>query len=288
MLHDEVRILDAVSAVLLLEAAVESGGGQAEAGEGELLFRIGGENPLHSVFPKDPNAEYRLQAETVLTRLELQHLWKKEKERLDQEDVALTSTQSESVGSDKDAAAIPTTRQNSNFMTQVMSKLRSDQCEAYEALGAGPAVREGKKRKSASSKRKEKRPKCDAKRKRQRQESFSLEEGEEIHISSFSSSSSSSGDEVDFTDGIGRLVDAAVSTQKNETIDEATRQPKEKLQEKKDTVKKPKLSPETLSFLHSFAADSSQDGTNEENNKILAEHREKNAISKSRPLLSFP
>ncbi|KAF2351466.1 MCM OB domain [Trinorchestia longiramus] len=83
MLHREVRLMDAVVAVGLWEAAMTSPSG---------LHTIFEQQPhavnaaLHAGFPIDPTASYRQQAENLLRRLRLEEELQEELARLDEED----------------------------------------------------------------------------------------------------------------------------------------------------------------------------------------------------------
>ena len=56
MCHKEVTVLDAVTAVLLLDTSMDSNGSLVAA-----------KNPLHSTFPDNPTEDYLREAKTVLT-----------------------------------------------------------------------------------------------------------------------------------------------------------------------------------------------------------------------------
>ncbi|XP_064653279.1 DNA helicase MCM9-like [Lineus longissimus] len=72
MCHDEVTLQDAIVAVTLMESSMQ----------GAAL--LGGVNALHTSFPNDPEAEYKVQAEMILGRLGLLDLWHEEAVRLQQ------------------------------------------------------------------------------------------------------------------------------------------------------------------------------------------------------------
>ncbi|XP_074650251.1 uncharacterized protein LOC141905312 [Tubulanus polymorphus] len=71
--HSEVTVLDAITAVLLMESSMQ----------GTAL--LGGVNALHTSFPEDAEAEYIKQAEIILMRLELHDIWEQESRRLAEE-----------------------------------------------------------------------------------------------------------------------------------------------------------------------------------------------------------
>merc|ERR1712142_327125 len=73
MFRNEVKIQDAVMAVVLLESSTES--------SSSLLKGV---NPLHTAFPVDVMSEYSTQARLVLTGLGLSNLWTEEKNRLEE------------------------------------------------------------------------------------------------------------------------------------------------------------------------------------------------------------
>lgn len=70
MAREEVRIMDAIVAVMLMESAMESALGNTC-------------DPTHGLFPPDPTENYRKEAEAMLDKLELNHLWPPERLRLD-------------------------------------------------------------------------------------------------------------------------------------------------------------------------------------------------------------
>ena len=72
MARPEVTTQDAVMAVVILEASNES-----------WSSLIQGCNLIHSDFPTDAVAEYRVQARQVLTGLGLTELWEEEEARLE-------------------------------------------------------------------------------------------------------------------------------------------------------------------------------------------------------------
>ncbi|XP_031467195.1 DNA helicase MCM9 [Phasianus colchicus] len=71
MFRDTVTLEDAVTVVSVMESSMQGGA---------LLGAI---NALHTSFPENPMAQYRMQCELILERLELQHLLHKELQRLD-------------------------------------------------------------------------------------------------------------------------------------------------------------------------------------------------------------
>uniref|UniRef100_G1NKV5 MCM C-terminal AAA(+) ATPase domain-containing protein n=1 Tax=Meleagris gallopavo TaxID=9103 RepID=G1NKV5_MELGA len=71
MFRDTVTLEDAVTVVSVMESSMQGGA---------LLGAI---NALHTSFPENPVAQYRMQCELILERLELQHLLHKELQRLD-------------------------------------------------------------------------------------------------------------------------------------------------------------------------------------------------------------
>ncbi|XP_015714169.1 DNA helicase MCM9 [Coturnix japonica] len=71
MFRDTVTLEDAVTVVSVMESSMQGGA---------LLGAI---NALHTSFPEDPMAQYRMQCELILERLELQGLLQKELQRLD-------------------------------------------------------------------------------------------------------------------------------------------------------------------------------------------------------------
>ncbi|NWR90560.1 MCM9 helicase, partial [Furnarius figulus] len=71
MFRDTVTVEDAVTVVSVMESSMQGGA------------LLGGINALHTSFPENPMAQYRMQCELILERLELQHLLHKELQRLD-------------------------------------------------------------------------------------------------------------------------------------------------------------------------------------------------------------
>ncbi|NXC34652.1 MCM9 helicase, partial [Campylorhamphus procurvoides] len=71
MFRDTVTLEDAVTVVSVMESSMQGGA------------LLGGINALHTSFPENPMAQYRMQCELILERLELQHLLHKELQRLD-------------------------------------------------------------------------------------------------------------------------------------------------------------------------------------------------------------
>ena len=87
MQHQMIAVMDAVTAVMLLEMTSMS----ISDGE-DQAFRASSLIPeirclLHTTFPADPKAEYCRAAERILLGLKLDGLWEKELERLKVEDV---------------------------------------------------------------------------------------------------------------------------------------------------------------------------------------------------------
>ncbi|XP_033127245.1 DNA helicase MCM9-like isoform X3 [Anneissia japonica] len=74
MYRDEVRVCDAVVAVSVMESSMY----------GAAL--LGGINALHTSFPEDPEQEYKVQAEMILTHLELHDILSVEMERLSRQE----------------------------------------------------------------------------------------------------------------------------------------------------------------------------------------------------------
>ncbi|NXA47079.1 MCM9 helicase, partial [Nothocercus julius] len=71
MFRDTVTLEDAVTVVSVMESSMQGGA------------LLGGMNALHTSFPDNPMAQYRVQCELILEQLELQHLLHKELQRLD-------------------------------------------------------------------------------------------------------------------------------------------------------------------------------------------------------------
>ena len=87
MQHQTIAVMDAVTAVMLLEmTSMSILDGECQA------FRASSLIPdirclLHTTFPADPKSEYCRAAERILLGLKLDDLWEKELERLNAEDV---------------------------------------------------------------------------------------------------------------------------------------------------------------------------------------------------------
>ncbi|NXM65316.1 MCM9 helicase, partial [Serilophus lunatus] len=71
MFRDTVTVEDAVTVVSVMESSMQGGA------------LLGGINALHTSFPENPMAQYRIQCELILERLELRDLLHKELQRLD-------------------------------------------------------------------------------------------------------------------------------------------------------------------------------------------------------------
>ncbi|NXY21065.1 MCM9 helicase, partial [Atrichornis clamosus] len=71
MFRDTVTLEDAVTVVSVMESSMQGGA------------LLGGINALHTSFPENPMAQYRMQCELILERLELTDLLHKELQRLD-------------------------------------------------------------------------------------------------------------------------------------------------------------------------------------------------------------
>ena len=87
MQHQTIAVMDAVTAVMLLEMtsmSILDGEGQS-FGASSLIPDI--RCLLHTTFPADPKAEYCKAAERILLGLRLDDLWEKELERLKVDDV---------------------------------------------------------------------------------------------------------------------------------------------------------------------------------------------------------
>ena len=87
MQHQTIAVMDAVTAVMLLEMtsmSILDGEGQS-FGTSSLIPDI--RCLLHTTFPADPKEDYRRAAERILLGLRLDDLWEKEVERLKVEDV---------------------------------------------------------------------------------------------------------------------------------------------------------------------------------------------------------
>ena len=72
MCHDEVKVVDAIYAVLLLNSCAESSCSGSEDN-----------NPLHATFPEDAAQEYMDNCECILSQLGLDDVWKREREDME-------------------------------------------------------------------------------------------------------------------------------------------------------------------------------------------------------------
>ncbi|KAK3600780.1 hypothetical protein CHS0354_009210, partial [Potamilus streckersoni] len=79
MFRDEATVQDAVVAITLMESSMQ----------GAAL--LGGVNALHTAFPHNPEEEYKIQAELILTRLGLPELLRKEIQQVEEMEAALAS-----------------------------------------------------------------------------------------------------------------------------------------------------------------------------------------------------
>ncbi|KAL3842592.1 hypothetical protein ACJMK2_020586, partial [Sinanodonta woodiana] len=79
MFRDEATVQDAVMAITLMESSMQ----------GAAL--LGGVNALHTAFPHNPEEEYKIQAELILTRLGLPELLRKEIQQVEEMEAALAS-----------------------------------------------------------------------------------------------------------------------------------------------------------------------------------------------------
>ena len=140
--HNSVEIVDALFAVILLETSAES--------SSSLL---GASNPLHATFPKDPEAEYRQNAERILCSLDLNHLWRKESTRLNEDERKRLeenfSQESEGVNTQK-----PEDVMLNEAMNDVMTKLRNNQYSFGALTDCVVQKTKSKKRKGEKSREK--------------------------------------------------------------------------------------------------------------------------------------
>ena len=83
MQHSEVTIMDAITAVMLLEMTSITYSDEGSFSMPRLIPDI--TCLLHTTFPDDPAAEYSLAAETILQGLKLSDLWEKEMKRMKNE-----------------------------------------------------------------------------------------------------------------------------------------------------------------------------------------------------------
>jgi len=132
MCRNKVTLEDAVVAVILLQAGVDSA---------NVLSSI----PLKSAFPSDPVIEYGIRAEHILCSLGMHHSWEEEKARL------------EGLDSRKDEEApyvcsvMPNSKPHQALMTQVVSKIRSRPIEYGGQPMASGVTEPSKKRKNDSN-----------------------------------------------------------------------------------------------------------------------------------------
>ena len=74
MNHSLVTIMDTINAIILVEISYNS----------NPMFLDETTNPLHICFPENVEEQYKIQAEEILSKLDLSDLWEKEKQRLEQ------------------------------------------------------------------------------------------------------------------------------------------------------------------------------------------------------------
>ena len=74
MNHSLVTIMDTINAIILVEISYNS----------NPMFLDETTNPLHICFPENVEEQYKIQAEEILSKLDLSDLWEKEKQRLKQ------------------------------------------------------------------------------------------------------------------------------------------------------------------------------------------------------------
>ena len=134
MMRSEVTVQDAVYAVLLLESSTESSSSLIQC-----------RNILHSGFPSDPSAEYKIQVQHILTGLGLTDILQKELSRLD-------SSQNKS---EPTASIVPSTetdpRQTGSGQTDYTQVLRIIQKNKAPVIPA-PEVKRRKRRKVQTKK----------------------------------------------------------------------------------------------------------------------------------------
>jgi hypothetical protein len=219
-----------------------------------LLAEGGGKNALHSTFPDLPAEEYEEQAKVVLYGLDLPNVWEREKKRLDLEREERKRRKRAKRSSETDVVHFEALkedgmgeRENDRLMTQVLSKLKTNQCAfgADEAAVARPGLTAAKRRKTSDKEPKKKRAKIVQKveiaevcEKEEVPEEKPLESTDQRLISD-------SGDLSVYFSDPERLVTSTQNVVNPEN-------------EKKLPVKSPKLSTRTLSRLREFQASQSE------------------------------
>ncbi len=149
MCRDTVTIEDAVWAVLLLETSAESASSASLAGGGG-----GGVNPLHTTFPSDASEEYRARAEEVLVSvLQREDLWRKEKTRLGELEVNLIGQDAQEMedwAAEGDNVDRDMEQSQRIRMTQMVTKLRTNQISYGTECALAAREKEKRKKKGQS------------------------------------------------------------------------------------------------------------------------------------------
>ena len=136
MCREEVSVQDAVSAVLLLECSTASSASLVKGG-----------NALHTAFPADPVAEYRVQAKLILQGLRLEGLWREESARIDQ---LLASQRGSETATQAGTQAVGRPDRDKH-LSQVMKAIQINRLPSYPP----PEQKQKRKRKVRKSKDKE-------------------------------------------------------------------------------------------------------------------------------------
>ena len=160
MWRSEVSTQDAVMAVVILEASNEA--------QATLIQTC---NLVHSDFPLDPVAEYRLQARAVLTGLGLAELWQEEEARLD-------SLQARELQDSTELRALASQARPAADFSQLVQSIKRNRAVTTSLPPPPPPPTQGRakrKRTAAASKIKE-----NTKKKKKEVEEEDSEEVEEV------------------------------------------------------------------------------------------------------------
>lgn len=134
MCRDEVWVQDAVCTVLLLECSTASSSSLVK-----------GANALHTTFPTNPLAEYKVQAKMILEGLNLSYLWVEEKARIDRLESGDVHEPSSQISSQV------TSNSKKKDISEVMKLVQLSRIPSYPPPDPQPKQRSKRKRKSVDA-----------------------------------------------------------------------------------------------------------------------------------------